>query len=256
MIFYTYSDGNGLDSVQDILDANKDSVAAFEARSYQAWDEFTQSILGKIKAGDTFILDTITTFASTTRGDFKLGNDPAVLYWDKREKYFGDKNFQTNYEAAGQLIMRRLKDLSNLGAKIIVTAHEKEKEDQTVIPPVKRRGPDINDALLGNLIGSSSDVARLRVVFEDEFNGDKLKFKKGQRVLEFGPSEDYMSKTGVSLALSGKVPSVITRPSYPKVCKALHKIPRWLTAYGPPGAGKSTFVLSMLLDPNGEGIGV
>lgn len=256
MIFYTYSDGNGTDSVQDILDNHKDKITALEARSYEVWDQFTQSILGKIKKDDTFILDTITTFAATCRGDFKLGNDAAVSYWEKRNVFFADKNYQTNYEAAGQLIMRRLKDLSNLGAKIIVTAHEKEKEDQTVIPPIKRRGPDINDALLGNLIGSSSDVARLRVVFEDEYNGDKLKFKKGQRVLEFGPSEDYMSKTGVSLALSGKVPSVITRPSYTKVCKALQKVPRWLTTYGPPGTGKSTFTLSMLIDEKGEGVGV
>jgi hypothetical protein len=254
-VYYYSCDGSGIDSVQDIIDANPKDLTAIEVLHFDQWDQHTQSIVPKIQKGDTVILDTITMFANSTRGDFKLGNDPSVLYWEKRNVYFSDKNYQTNYEAAGQMIMRRLKDLKNVGARIIVTAHEKEKEDQTVVPPIKRRGPDINDALLSNLVGSSSDVARLRVVFEDEFNGEKLRFKRGQRVLEFGPSEDYISKVHVGLGLSGKVPSVIIRPSYTKVCKALGKIPSWLTVYGNPGAGKSTFTLSSLIDPNGEGIG-
>lgn len=256
MIYYFAADENGLDSVQSVIDSNADKLLVVPIPSYETWDNYSEPLMGKVKKGDVVILDTLSMFAETTRADLKLGNDANIRYWQHRQKLLGESNYGADYKAAQQLIMRRLKNFVSLGANIIVTTHEKEKEDHLVSPPIKRRGPDLNDALLGNLIGSSSDVARLRVIFEDEFSGEKLKFKRGQRVLEFGPSDEYMSKTHVGLEMSGKVPSAITRPSYTKVCKALAKKPTWLTVYGPPGCGKSTFALSMLIDPNGEGIGV
>jgi hypothetical protein len=257
MIHYFCCDGNGFDSVADIIEAHPTAVTVHDIKSYEHFDDVSTKLLSKIKTGDTVILDTISSLANTTRGDLKVGTDPTQSYWAKKDKYMGDSTNRNAYDAAGQLILRRMKDFKAVGAYILVTAHESEREDITVVPPMKKRAPDVNAALLGNLIGSSSDVVRLFVNAEAVCDSEgNIKYPARSRLLELGPSDEFVSKIHVPLAYSGKVPSIIKRPSYTKLCKALGKTPTWLTIYSPPGSGKSTFSLSMLLDPKGEGIGL
>jgi hypothetical protein len=257
MIYAFFCDGNGYDSVADIVESNKQQLSVFDVPNYEVFDLKTTDLLGRIKKGDVVILDTISSLANTTRGDLKIGNDPTQSYWAKRDKFMGDSMNRNAYDAAGQLILRRLKDFKAVGANIIVTVHESEREDMTVVPPMKKRAPDVNAALMGNLIGSSSDVVRLYVNADPVLDGEgKVKYPARSRMLQLGPSDEFVSKVHVPLEMSGKVPQVIKRPSYPKLCKALGKTPTWVTVYGPPGAGKTTFALSMFLDPKGEGIGI
>jgi hypothetical protein len=254
-IHYYSADGTGIDSVYDIVAKNKDRVTATEVSSYQQWDEITQKLLTTIEPGDVVILDTITMFAEMIRTDLKIGSDPEKLLWAMKDKFFDHKSTWDYYDAATNLIMRKLKNFRSRGARVIVTAHERTDEDLTATPPIKRRVPDVNQKLATSLIASSSVVGRLRVIYENEYKGEELLRKKGQRVLEMGQSLEYVGKIHAPLDVAMKLKTTIDRPSLTKLYNMLGFEPSFITLYGPPGSGKSTFVLSDLVDLDGKGLG-
>lgn len=195
--------------------------------------------------------------ADTTRTDFKLGTDPSKSYWKEKDRLVADTYTRNIYDAAGALTMRRLKNLKNLGAHLIVTAHERSGADPALPKSAKIRLPDLNSALCGSLIASSSIAARLTVNHEDEYDDDgNVVLPKGRRLLQVGASEDYLTKVHMDLEDSIEMPEIITRPSIPKLAKILGFVPEFLTVYAPPGVGKSTFALSHYIDLDGSGIGL
>lgn len=249
LIYYYDADGNGVDSIADVLQAKPKEITHIPIRTYEEFDAHVSTIVHKVTSDDLVIVDTLNSLANTTRGDAKLGTDPTENLWARREKILGDKNYLTVYELAGQLILRRLKNLGKCGqgARIIVTCHEAEKLDDTTVPPTKKRGPDVNPALLGALMGSSSDVFRLRSL-DDPITNDKgeIILPVDTRLLELRRSDEIMAKYHVPLSRVPSIKRALPNPTLPMLYKHLGKKPTWLTIYGPPGVGKSTFVTSEL----------
>lgn len=247
MIYYYEADGNGTDSIADVL-GDKKKITHIPISTYEEFDKHVASIVMKVTPNDTVILDTLNALANTTRGDSKLGTDPTENLWLKRDKIIADKNYMTVYTLASQLILRRLKNLSRAGegAKIIVTCHEAERFDESTIPPTKKRAPDVNPELLGSLVGSSSDVFRLTRLDEHIVDEDGNEILPADtRILQVKGTEEYLAKYHVPRS---RVPSLrnLADPTYHSLCEMLGKTPTWLTVYGAPGVGKSTFATSML----------
>jgi hypothetical protein len=247
MIHYLACDGNGIDSIADVL-GNKDFTRVVVTH-YEDFDKYVTSIVSKVTPKDTVIVDTLNMLASTVRGDINLGVDPHAQLWEKRDKFFKDKAGFGLYTAPTAMLIRQLKNLcrGGEGAKIIVTCHEAERIDETTIPPTRKRAPDLNAELLGSLIGSSSDVCRLAILERDILNDkQEVILPSGTRILQLNATDEYMAKIQVPLS---KVPSIkkqLANPTYPMLCEHLGKIPTWLTIYSPSGVGKSTFVTSQL----------
>jgi hypothetical protein len=247
-MIYLYScDGNGTDSIADVL-GNKE-LTRIAVTKYEDFDKHIVSIVNKVTPKDTVIVDTLNMLANTIRGDINMGTSSTELLWDKRERFFKDKLGFGLYTAPTQLILRHLKNCSRggEGAKIIVTVHEAERVDDTTVPPTRKRAPDLNPELLGSLIGSSSDVFRLTRLDGPILNDKgEVVLSAGTRILQLQATEEYMAKFQVPLS---KVPSIkkqLANPTYPMLCEHLGKVPTWLTLYSPSGVGKSTFVTSQL----------
>lgn len=247
MIYYFACDGNGSDSIADVL-GHKD-LTRIVVTHYEDFDKFVTSIVSKVTPKDTVIVDTLNMLATTIRGDINLGIDPHALLWEKREKYFKDKAGFGLYTAPAAMLIRQLKNLcrGGEGARIIVTCHEAERVDETTVPPTKKRAPDLNAELLGSLIGSSSDVCRLAIQVTDIVNdkGEVL-LSAGTRILQLKATEEYMAKVQVPLSRVPSIKKQLANPTYPMLCEHLGKVPTWLTIYSPSGTGKSTFATSML----------
>lgn len=250
------SDQNGTDSINSIIAKNQDSLTVIEVGSYEKFDNISKDLLEDIVPGDLVILDTISMLADTTRTDYKLGTDMTKSYWKDKDRLVTDAVTRNIYGAAGALIMRRLKNFRSMGARIIVTAHERSGYDPNIPKSAKIRIPDVNDDLCKSLTGSSSLVCRLTINHDEvtDEEGNVL-LAVGQRLLQIKPSEDYYTKVHMDLESSYDLPDVISRPSTTKLAKILGHEPAWMTLYGPPGAGKTTFALSHYLDPEGLGIG-
>jgi hypothetical protein len=247
-LIYLYStDGNGVDSISDVLESKE--IKRIAVTHYEEFDKHVTSIVSKVTPKDTVIVDTLNMLAATTRTDFKLGTDSTEQLWGKRDRIIADKNYLTVYTGAAQLILRHLKNLSRggEGAKIIVTVHESERVDDTTTPPTRKRAPDLNPELLGSLIGSSSDVFRLTRLDEPILNEKgEVVLSAGTRVLQLQATDEYMAKFQVPLSKVPSIKRMLANPTYPMLCEHLGKVPTWLTIYSPSGVGKSTFVTSML----------
>lgn len=247
MIYLYSTDGNGTDSIADVL-GNKELVRVAVTR-YEDFDKHVTSIVSKVTPKDTVIVDTLNMLAVTIRADINLGTDPHAQLWEKRDKYFKDKAGFGLYTAPTAMLIRQLKNLcrGGEGAKIIVTCHESERVDETTMPPTKKRAPDLNAELLGSLIGSSSDVCRLALLDRDILNekGEVL-LSSGTRILQLQATDEYMAKVQVPLSKVAGIKKQLANPTYPMLCEHLGKVPTWLTVYSPSGVGKSTFATSML----------
>lgn len=249
MIYLLDCDGNGVDSIADILEAKPKEITHIPVTTFEDFDNWAAKVTNKLTPNDLVILDTLNSLANTTRGDAKLGTDATENLWAKRDKILGDKNYLTVYELAGQLILRRLKNLGRggQGARIIVTCHEAEKLDESTSPATKRRGPDVNPALLGSLMGTSSDVFRLRTL-EDAVLNDKgqVVLAADTRLLDLRRTDEIMAKYHVPLSRVPQIKKALANPTLPMLYEHLGKKPSFLVVYGPPGAGKTTFVTSEL----------
>jgi hypothetical protein len=247
MIYLYSTDGNGIDSIADVLGSKE--ITRIAVTRYEDFDKHVTSIVSKVTQKDTVILDTLDMLASTIRTDLNLGTDPTEQLWGKRERYFKDKLGFGLYTGAAQLIMRHLKNLSRggEGAKIITTVHEAERIDETTVPPSRKRAPDLNPELLGSLVGSSSDLCRLAILDRDILNANgEVVLSSGIRVLYLKATDEYMAKVQVPLSKVPSIKGALANPTYPMLCEHLGKVPTWLTVYSPSGVGKSTFCTSML----------
>lgn len=240
-VYLLDADLGGTDSVDHLIKAGL--VKHIPIHSFPAYEEIVAKLLPIVGPDDLIILDTVTSFANTTRGDMKLGTDLSASLWDKRSVYFSDKNYLTVYEAASQVIMRRLKNLRARGARIITTLHEDDQRDE--ISMTKKRAPAVNEAFYKALMAASSDVFPLSVVLEDQLDDQgNVKLAAGTRILHMRMSDDYVTKVHVPRHVSEKLPRGIKDPTLPKLYSVLQKRPSWLVIYGPPGAGKTSLACS------------
>lgn len=242
VIYLLDCDLNGTDSIDDLIASG--NVTHIPIDSYPTFEETTtRKLLPIVGPDDVVVLDTLSQLAMMVRGDLKLGTDVSESLWSKRNVFFADKNYLTVYEAACQLIMRRLKNLRARGARIITTCHETDRKDEMDL--VKKRAPALNEAFFKSLMASSSDVFPLSIVMEDVLREDgTVKLAKDTRILNMRLSDDYVSKVHVQREVGSRLPAGIKDPTLPKLYGALGKRPSWLVIYGPPGAGKTTLACS------------
>lgn len=244
MIYLLDCDMNGLDSITAALATKK--VVRIPCPTFQAFEAAVIELYKRVGPNDLVICDTITTLLNTTRGDAKLGVDPEKSLWDVGQaKYLGgDKNYLTVYEMAMQLTMRRLKNLRARECRILVTAHCEEVKDASD-GGMKKLGPEVNPKMVGTLFGASSDLFRLEEITEPiTDNNGEVRVKAGERILWLRRTESFMAKFHVDRARSELIPKGITDPTLPKLYEVLGKKPSWLTIYGFPGAGKTSFAVS------------
>lgn len=244
MIYLFDADLNGLDSIARVLQTNQ--VVRIPCPTFNAFENAVVALIPKVGPDDTVVIDTITSLLNTTRGDAKLGTDVSKSLYDiGKEKYLGgDKNFLTVYEFAAQITMRRLKNLRARDCRIIVTAHEAEVRDEAW-GNMKRQGPEVNPAMVGTLMAASSDVFRLEQLTAPIPNGQGgIAVPAGQRILWLRRTDTFMAKFHVDREVADVLPGGIIDPTLPKLYEQLHKKPSWLTVYGFPGSGKTSFAVS------------
>ena len=248
MLYFVDADQNGLDSVQDVIAKNHDKVTIINAGVFEEADRRLAQLVEKTGPNDLFVFDTIDALANTLRGDAKLGNDQTEELWVKRNLWLqGDKNYQTVYDMAEKFILRRIKNLRNRGARIICLAHEAEKVDEQDM--LKKRGPDLNDKFYGKLMSASSDVFRLSVQLTNVVNAaGEVIVPADTRILELRRTPEVIAKYHVGMDKSPQIKAKMMNPTLPKLYEHLGKKPSFLTIYGAPGAGKTSFSFSELTD--------
>ena len=240
---------NGTDSIQFLIDAKL--VTHMPCPTYQDFDKMVRWLLYSAQPGDLVVLDTIGQMAFAARGDAKFGTDLDVDLWDSLGKFLdGDKNYLTVYDMAGQMILRRLRNLRGRGLRIITTAHETENVESYV----KKKAPAMNKALYDSLRSVTSDVFRLWVLHQPltTYNPDqsiKASYPVGTRVVQLKPTDTAVAKYHtdpfVTLTLPTHIPiASATVPTLPVVYSALKKVPTWLCLYGEQGSGKTTAAVS------------
>lgn len=232
---------NGTDSIQSYIDSG--AVVNLECPTFTEFDKHRLSLQQTVKPGDFVCLDTVTKMLSTTRADRQVGSNPGEPLWDpaKVNKYFGDKEYLAVYNMATQLVMRALLNLRARGAKIIVLAHEDEVTD--AMAGMKMAGPQVNPAMVGELIASSSDVFRLVALTNPVVNeAGKVVFPADTRVLYLRRSDSYTAKFHVARDRSDKIPKALPNPTLPALWDTLGKVSSFLTVYAHPGAGKTTLM--------------
>lgn len=248
MIHLFDADLNGTDSINRVLESRE--INYIPCPTFNIFEQKVVELLPKIGPQDLVIIDTLTSLLNTTRGDAKLGTDITKSLFDVgSQKYLsGDKNFLTVYEFAAQITMRRLKNLRARQCRLIVNCHEAEVRDESW-GNMKRQGPEVNPALVGVLMAASSDVFRLEHLTSPIVNPatGEVAVPIGQRVLWLRRTETFMAKFHVERSIAEHLQDGVVDPTLPKLYGILDKRPSWLTVYGHPSAGKTTFAVSELL---------
>ena len=246
MIYLFSCDGTGNDGIRDRIDSGK--IKEYVCDTFDYFDRSAQALLTKVKPGDFIILDTIGALMETTRADIKLGKADS-LYWEKVDNLMAGEVYGVTYKAARILIMRRLKNLKNRGARIITIAHEREQRDESGLgrESSHQRAPDVAPQMYSDLLGSSSDIVRLSVLHKDIKDKDgKVRVPAGKRQLQLRATDEAIAKYQVLRERSDSIPTHIIEPTWQKLVATLGKVPAWLTIYGLPGCGKTTLATDMV----------
>jgi hypothetical protein len=245
-VFLFNADATGNDGIRHLIDAGL--IKEFLCDTFDAFDRNAHGLLTKIQPGDYVILDTIGGLLETTRGDIKLGK-PDGLYWDKLDSLMAGEVFGATYDASRILIMRRLVNLRNRGARIITVAHERDQRDEGGLgsKSSKQRGPAVSPRLYSDLLGRSSDVFRLTILTEPIFNPatKKIVVPAGKRQLQLRTNDEAIAKYQVARDRSDAIPPYMYEPTWEKLVRVLGKQPSWLTIYGLPGSGKTSLATDM-----------
>jgi hypothetical protein len=203
-----------------------------------------EEIFWRIQRGyftpDVVVIDTLTTMASTTRQDVVI--DPKEIagksIWQNREKVIPA---QRDWGIMTDLIGRLLRMYRQLPAVTVYVCHEREREDP--MTGATKIGPDLNPALLQDVIAFSDVVAHLLILPEIEIDGHV--YPAGTRRLRIVPDQKYMAK---ARAPQGKaIPPILLNPTLPQLLSL--GIGRKIVVYGFPSAGKTTFACSGAGEP-------
>jgi len=246
MIYLLNADLNGTDSIDFLIQAGY--VVHMPIHSYTDFDYYARWLLQNAVPGrDTAVLDTINQMAYATRGDVKMGTDENVDLWDFRNKWLeGDSQSWMTYDLAGQLIMRRLRNLRNRGIRIITTAHQGDVQVDKF--GAKKLGPLMNNALYQALRSATSDVFRMWQLPAEVNTGQQV-YKMGTRIVQIAPSDGAVAKYHVDPWTAQNIPPNIPIesplvPVLPTIVQVLKKYPSWLCLYGEQGVGKTTAAVS------------
>jgi hypothetical protein len=246
MIHLIDADICGSETVQHLVTAGL--VKTYSVQHFKEYDELVSRLIPTLTHEDTVILDTITSLATQTRGDFRLGVSNESV-WDRHEKFFKDATGYSGYDAAQQMIMCRLRNINALvdaegrRPQIIVTAHERDQRD--ALTGMSAAGPSLNEKFYETLMGSARDVFRLTIQFGDVVDEHgTVRVKDGERLLHMRASPDQIIKVSARREISEKLPKMMKDPTLPKLYKLMDKRSSWIVVYAPPGAGKTTFVCS------------
>lgn len=241
---------NGDDSIRHLVESG--AIQYHPVPSFQAYQAVIQKLLPVLTPQDTVLLDTIGSLATSVRWDAKLGTDMTQDLWEKRGLYLGgDKNYLTVYTLAGDLTMRRLKNIRSTGARIITTSHEAEKIDPT--DGLNKLAPKMNDALYTSIMAATSDVFRLSelvdpILFPDGHpQAGEVRIPIGTRILQLRKTDEAVAKYHVSPERSASIKRLLQMPptgGLHVLYAHLGKKPTWMHLYGAPGAGKTALSCS------------
>lgn len=244
MIYLLDSDLKGTTSISKYIESG--AVRHLVCGTYMQYQAHTKDLLSIVTPNDLVILDTMSNMLDTARGDQRYGDDPNDDLWAKRNV---DDPYGRSYDVASKFVMRRLKNLSARGARIMTICHESEVQDDTVVPARKVRGPDVNQKFVNTLVGSSSDVYRLEQLLDDmtKFNEDGTTTtiaKADDRILYLKRDPTFIAKNSCDIERSPKIMRGLLNPTLPKLYEHLGVRPPWITLFGPAGVGKTTLAVS------------
>jgi len=233
------ADMNGTDSIQNYIDSGQ--IIDLVCDSAETLDKHRLFLQSTVEKGDFVMMDTISTMLDTIRESRALGTNPAEPLWDpkKIDKYFGDKEYLSSYKMAGGVAMRVLHNLAERGAHVICLAHESEVKDP--MAQMKIIGPDVNPAMVDTLIGASSDVFRLQALTQPMYAADgTIAYDVDTRILWLRRQASFTAKFGVKREIADKLPKGLPNPTMIDLFRLLDKVPKFMTIYGHPGAGKTS----------------
>lgn len=208
---------------------------------YNTFVDICDTLTSKVGPEDLVIVDTVTKLAETLRDNLLHGANPDDSLAKATEAMKGETYGRNSYAEAQRVVMRRLRNLRNRGARIITVLHEDEQIDPYE-STMKKRAPMINKAFYSSLIGASSDIFRLSFISSPMVDaGGKEKFPAYTRFLQLRDDENALAKFHVTPDISSKLPKLLSNPTLSKLYKVLNKKPSWLICYGAPGVGKTSF---------------
>lgn len=245
MIYLLDGDLSGIDSVQDLIEANK--ITRMPCRTYTEFVRHTKYLAEVVTPNDLVIVDTVSKLAETLRDDILHGEDQDDSLAAISKEIKGETYGRNAYQGAQRKFMRQIKNIHRAGdgARIITVFHETDQKDPYDVMQTKR-APAINPAFYESIVSQSSDIFRLYVAAEDVIDPKTgaVKFPRRTRFLQLQDDEHALAKYHVRRDIADKLPRRLPNPTLPKLWKLLGKQSAWTTIYGPPGSGKTTLVCS------------
>lgn len=255
MIWLLDADLKGYTAIHRQIEAGL--VKPLVCDTFMAYQAHCRALLTKVTSDDLVICDTFSNLLETGRFDARYTDLDEKLYpdaddlWKKRNI---DDPYGRSYDVAGKFSLRWLKNLQARGARIITICHEAEVRDDSVIPPMKRRGPDVNDKLVNPLIGASTDLYRLEQLTEAmtsvaEDGTVTTLANVDDRILYLRSQPHFRAKFSCDIERSPKILRGMLNPTLPKLYEHLGVRPSWITLFGPSGVGKTTLAVSDAATP-------
>jgi len=240
MIYYTNCDGHGLDSVRNIIRDNPTEITVIDGGTFKAFND--NATKTKFKEGDTFIVDTLSELSANLIREYRFRNMKEGESFESYYNTWDKTNSQSAYAMAEQIFMQSIKLLHHKGVKIILTMHEGTQINEKT--GSKTTGPELSPKFFNRVSGSCNAMFRLKIEYtqKQQENGKVIPVEK--RILMIRPVEDFILKCHAPPEEIEKIPFELVNPTIPKLQAKLGFEPSFMVVYGPPGAGKSTFVLS------------
>ena len=219
------------------LVASGDVVPVTCSKFAHVEDAFWRVKRGEVAGVDMFGWDTMTTMATTTRHDIIV--DPEELggasLWLHKGKLTAA---QRDWGNMSDLMNRLARMIRSLPIPTVFVCHEGEREDPQT--GINKFGPDLNQAILRDVIAFSDAMVRLSIAPESFKAPDGKEYPAGTRVLRLASNGNAMAKVRVPEDVV--VPPIIADPDFTKLVAALGFVPKKLTIYGASGVGKTRFL--------------
>jgi hypothetical protein len=229
-------DLTGHKSVIDLVKAG--TVDARPIRSFDEADALYWALYyGKIPMPTVLLIDTITGLISMTRQDVVL---PPELKGQQTLTQLGDKivTSKREYGIVGDKITRFYRNCRELPCKIVLIAHESQRED--LMSNTEKMTISAQKMILTDITVTADAIIRLTTTTVPmSYNG--VDYPAGTRQLLLAPTADSAIGIRTHLAL----PPFIMRPTLSDLITVLggwEYFPDTTVLYGPPKVGKTTLI--------------